>query len=127
MQTFGSVGLVMLAGQVIVGACVSFTVTVKLQVAVFGGVAASLTVHVTVVTPFANAVPDAGVQTGVPTPGQLSVAVGVVYVVTAVHRFGSVDLVMLAGQVIAGGCVSFTVTVKLHEAVFGGVDRKSVV
>jgi hypothetical protein len=68
----------MFAGHVITGACVSFTVTVNEHVVVFGGVAASLTVQVTVVTPFANAVPDAGVQTGVPTPGQLSVAVGFV-------------------------------------------------
>jgi len=68
----------MFAGQVIDGACVSFTVTVKLQVVVLGGVAASLTVHVTVVTPLLNVVPEAGVHTGVPTPGQLSVAVGVV-------------------------------------------------
>ena len=30
---------------------------------------------------------------------------------TAEHWFGSVDCVMLAGQMTAGGCVSFTVTV----------------
>src|SRR5215475_11890914 len=111
----------MLAGQVIVGACVSLTVTVKLQVAVFGGVAASLTVHVTVVTPFANAVPEAGRHVTVPTPGQLSVGVGVVYVTTAEHTFGSVDFTMFAGHAIDGGCVSFTVTVKLQLELFGGV------
>ena len=103
MHKFGSVGLVMLAGQVIAGGCVSFTVTVNEQFAVFGGVAASLTVHVTVVTPFANADPDAGVQVTGPTPGQLSVAVGGVYVVTAVHRFGSVGLVMFAGHALNTG------------------------
>jgi hypothetical protein len=65
--------LVTFAGQVIVGACVSFTVTVKEQLAVLPD--ASLTVQFTVVAPFANVEPDAGVQTGVPTPGQLSVAV----------------------------------------------------
>ena len=33
---------------------------------------------------------------------------------TAPHWFGSFDLVMLAGQVIEGGCASFTVTVKVQ-------------
>jgi hypothetical protein len=65
---------VMLAGHVTVGFCVSFTVTVNEQLALL--VDASLTVQVTVVTPFWNVVPDAGVQTGAPTPGQLSVTVG---------------------------------------------------
>jgi len=62
---------------VIVGAWVSFTVTVNEHDVEFGGAAASLTEQVTVVTPFANVVPEAGVHTGVPTPGQLSVAAGV--------------------------------------------------
>jgi len=43
--------------------------------AVFGGVAASLTEQVTVVTPLANVVPVAGTQLTAPIPGQLSVAV----------------------------------------------------
>lgn len=60
-------------GQVIEGACVSLTVTVNEQLA--GLPDASLTVQLTVVVPFANVEPDGGVQTGVPTPGQLSVAV----------------------------------------------------
>jgi hypothetical protein len=94
----------MFAGHVITGGCVSFTVTVNEHVVVFGGVAVSLTVHVTVGTPVTNAVPEAGVHTGVPTPGQLSVAAGVVYVTAAVHTFGSVACVMFAGQVIAGAC-----------------------
>ena len=63
----------MLAGQVTVGFCVSLTVTVNVQLAEL--LDASLTVQETVVTPFWKVVPDAGVQTGVPTPGQLSVAV----------------------------------------------------
>jgi hypothetical protein len=58
---------------VIEGACVSLIVTVNEQPA--GLPDASLTVQLTVVVPFANVVPDAGVQAGVPTPGQLSVAV----------------------------------------------------
>jgi hypothetical protein len=63
----------MLPGQVTVGFSVSLTVTVNVQLA--GLLDASVTLHVTVVTPFWNVVPEAGVHTGVPTPGQLSVAV----------------------------------------------------
>jgi len=75
VQTLGSVDLVMFAGQVIDGACVSFTVTVNVHVAVLLDV--SVAVHVTVVTPFVNTVPLAGTQLAV-APGQLSVGVGVV-------------------------------------------------
>ena len=120
-HAFGSVAFTMFAGHVTVGGCVSFTVTVNEQVVVFGGVAASLTVHVTVVTPFGNTAPDAGLHVTVPTPGQLSVAVGVAYVVTAEHTFGSVGFTIFAGHVITGACVSFTVTVKVQVFVFGGV------
>ena len=52
------------------------TVTVKLHEEVFGGVAASLTVQLTVVTPFGKVEPLGGVQVGVPTPEQLSLTVG---------------------------------------------------
>ena len=68
--------MLMLAGHVIVGGWVSVTVTVNVHVEVFGGVAASLTLQETVVVPTGNEEPDAGVQTGVPTPGQLSLTVG---------------------------------------------------
>jgi hypothetical protein len=44
---------------------------------------ASVTEHVTVVMPFWNVVPEAGVQLGAPTPGQLSLTVGAGYVTTA--------------------------------------------
>jgi len=50
----------MFAGQVITGACVSFTVTVKLQL---GPV---VVVQFTVVVPFGNVDPAAGVQVIVP-------------------------------------------------------------
>src|SRR5262245_15739517 len=109
----------MFAGQVIEGACRSFTVTAKLQLELFDD--ASLTEQVTVVVPFANEEPEAGVQVGLPTPGQLSLTVGAAYATTAEQRFGSVPVVMFAGQVIEGGCVSLTVTVKLHDELFGGV------
>ena len=65
--------MITLAGQVITGACVSVIVTVNVQLA--GLLDASVTEHVTVVTPFWNVAPDAGTHDGVPTPGQLSVAV----------------------------------------------------
>ena len=60
----------------------SFTVTVKLQLAEL--LDASITEQFTVVVPFGNVAPDAGVQLGVPTPGQLSVAVAL-NVTTAEH------------------------------------------
>jgi hypothetical protein len=52
----------MFAGQVIVGSCVSLTVTVNEQ---FGPVCV---VQLTVVTPFGNAEPEGGVQVTVPQP-----------------------------------------------------------
>jgi hypothetical protein len=60
---------------------VSFTVTVKLHIDML--FTASLTVHVTVVVPFGKVLPEAGVQVGAPTPGQLSLTVGAGYVTTA--------------------------------------------
>ena len=66
----------MFAGQVTVGACVSLTVTVKVQ-AVPVLLDASLGVQVTVVVPTAKLVPDAGKHVTV-APVQLSEAVGVV-------------------------------------------------
>jgi hypothetical protein len=88
---------------------VSLTVTVNEQLAEL--LDASLTVQLTVVVPFGNVEPEAGLQAGVPTPGQLSVAVAFEYVTTAVHLFGSVLCTTLAGQVIVGGVLSTTVTV----------------
>jgi len=67
---------VIFAGQVIVGACVSLTVTVKVHELLLP--LASATVQVTVVVPFGKLEPDAGTQTGVPAPEQLSVAVALV-------------------------------------------------
>ena len=103
----------MLAGQVIVGACVSFTLTVKVQVVsgLFG--LASEAVQVTVVIPTGKNDPEAGEHEAV-APEQLSVGVGVVYVTTAPHWFRSFDRTMFCGQVIAGACVSCTVIVKVQ-------------
>jgi len=104
----------MFEGQVMLGACVSFTVIVKVHDAVLP--TPSVAVHVTVVVPFANVAPEAGKQFTVGLE-QLSVAVGVVYVTTAEHKFGSFDFVILAGHVIAGGVVSgVTLTVSVAVA-----------
>ena len=62
------------AGQLIVGNCVSLTVTVKVQLAVWP--LASVAVLVTVVVPVANVEPLAGTLTTL-TPGQLSPGVTV--------------------------------------------------
>jgi hypothetical protein len=72
----------MFAGQVTVGACVSWIVTVKLHAPVFDE--ASVAVHVTVVAPTGKVEPDAGTHATV-APGQLSVAVGVANVTVAEH------------------------------------------
>ena len=65
----------MFAGQVMTGGCVSLTVIVKLHIDML--FEESFTVHVTVVVPFWKVVPDAGLQLGAPTPGQLSLTAGV--------------------------------------------------
>ena len=64
----------MLLGQVIDGASVSFTVTVKEHAAEEFPLA-SVAVQVTVVVPFANVEPEGGLQVAV-APGQLSLTVG---------------------------------------------------
>jgi hypothetical protein len=97
---------VILDGHVIVGAVVSTVITVNEQVAVLP--LASVAVQVTVVVPNGNVLPDGGLQATV-TPGQLSVAVAVN--VTADPHSAPV---IGAGQVMVGGSVSLTVTVKVH-------------
>ena len=72
----------MFAGQVTVGACVSWIVTVNEQDPVFAD--ASVAVHDTIVVPTGNVDPDAGTQATV-APGQLSEAVGVAKVATPEH------------------------------------------
>lgn len=97
----------MLAGQVIEGSCVSFTFTVKLQVAVLPDV--SVAVTVTVVVPFGNVEPDGGLATTV-TPGQLSDPL-TLKVTTLEHCPAVVVVTIFAGQVTVGACVSLIVTV----------------
>lgn len=64
----------MFCGHVIVGGCVSRTVTVNEQLAVLFEL--SLTLQVTVVVPTGKVDPEAGEQTGAPTFGQLSLTAG---------------------------------------------------
>ena len=94
----------------IAGACASLTVTVKVQLAVLP--APSVAVEVTVVVPFGNANPDAGLLTTVALE-QRSDAL-TVKVTTAVHCPGSAFRVMFAGHDIEGGVLSTTVTVPEH-------------
>lgn len=75
------------------------TVIVKLHEAVL--LAASATVQVTVVTPMGKLLPEAGAQTGVPTPGQLSVAVAFGYV-TVLPAAEVAPTAKLAEQMMAG-------------------------
>jgi hypothetical protein len=95
------------AGQVIVGFCVSVTVTICVQVAV--NPLASVTVQVTVVEPVGYAV-DGWLFVTEATE-QLSAVVGVPKEATvASHEAASAFTLMAAGQVMVGFCVSVTVT-----------------
>ena len=96
------------------------TVIVNVHVPVFAE--ASVAVHVTVVTPTGNAEPDAGTQLTV-APGQLSEAVGVVYVTVADPEDGGASTtVMFAGHVTVGASLSVIVTVNVHVAVFAAAS-----
>ena len=106
---------VTLEGHTTLGACVSFTVTVKLLVAVLPD--ASVAVYTTVVVPTGKVLPDAGNELMVAN-GQLSVVVAAVQLTTAEQLFASVPVVIFDGVfTITGASVSFTVTVKLHVTV----------
>jgi len=105
----------MSATHVIVGGCVSLTVTEKEQAAeVFP--LASVPTHETTVVPFGNADPDGGLQATV-APGQLSVTAAT-KLTTAEHWPGSAGTTIFAGQATAGGVVSTTVKVVVQVAEF---------
>ena len=75
--------------------------------------------QVTVVVPTGRIEPLGGLHTEV-TPGQLSDTEGAAKVTAALLEIGQVcaaTAVTFAGQVIVGGCVSLTVTVKVQELV----------
>src|SRR5204862_3298923 len=97
------------AGQMIVGGWLSSTVTVKVQLFVLP--LASVAVEVTVVVPTGKTEPLKGVLVRFVTAPQMSVAV-TLKVTLLVHRPEVALTVMFPGQMIVGGCVSRTVTVK---------------
>jgi hypothetical protein len=99
------------AEQVMVGACLSLTVTANEQLAEF--LASSVAVQLTVVVPLLNVDSEGGWQTGVSLVLQLSLAEAE-KLTTAAHWFASVLVVMFAGQLIVGVVLSMTVTVKLQ-------------
>jgi hypothetical protein len=78
---------------------------------------ASVAVHVTVVAPIGNSDPVTGEHTTV-VPGQLSDVVGSANFTVAPHTFASFGTVTFAGHVITGACVSCTVTVNEHAAIW---------
>jgi hypothetical protein len=79
VQEFDAVKALWFAQPVTTGATLSVTVTVNIQVAVFGvGVFASEAMQVTVVTPLTKVEPAGGLQVTGRAPSQLSVAVGCV-------------------------------------------------
>src|SRR5437773_676662 len=103
----------MLAGQVIVGGCVSAMVTVKVQAFVLP--LPSVAVQVTVVTPTLKVEPLAGTQLDV-TAVQLSAALTAQVTLAFEHWPASATPVMFAGQTMEGFSASLTVTVKLQAA-----------
>src|SRR5205085_3021949 len=88
------------------------TVTLKEQVAVF--VAASVAVLITVVVPMGKVEPEAW-SLLTPTPAQLSDAVTLKLTTAPAPEVAGV--VMSAGQVICGACVSLTVTMNMFVVV----------
>src|SRR5947207_3997775 len=104
----------MIAGQVITGGYVSFTMTMKVNVLLLPPL--SRAVLVTVVTPTGKAKPLGGLLVRLVT-AQLSLAL-TVKVTLLVQTPSAAVTVKFAGQLIAGGCVSFTLTMKVHVLVF---------
>ena len=102
-----------LAGQLIAGAWLSFTVIVNEQVAVLP--LASVTLNVFVVTPFGKvpplAIPPVRLSVG---PAQLSANVALEKLVVVVHRFAAVLSTWLPGQLIVGNCTSKTTILNEH-------------
>src|SRR2546426_143577 len=104
----------MSSGTVTCGAVVSLTVIVNEDEPVFPW--ASVAVQSTLVVPSANIEPEAGVQTGVSLPSTRSSAVTTKIPVAPDAPVAS--RVTPGGEVIVGGVVSTTMTVKDSDAVF---------
>jgi hypothetical protein len=116
----GSIPWVIEAGHETVGGWLSVTVTLKPQGRLLNPLA-SVAVQDTNVTPLLKREPELTGPVVAPDatqanvcPGQLS-AVVTVNDTGASHRPGSVTVIMGAGQAMVGGCVSTTLTVKVHE------------
>jgi hypothetical protein len=103
----GAVFTLTVGGQVIVGSCVSTTVTVKVQLASLP--AASVAVAVTVVVPTGKVEPEGGEDTTV-TAVQLSVALTVNITLLAEHWPGAAFTVIFDGHWITGSVVSRMIT-----------------
>src|SRR5205807_1965735 len=114
LHTPGLVPWVSGAGHVITGGVVSVTVTVNVQVPVLADV--SVAEQLTVVTPLLNVDPLAGLQVTVRGPSQLSVAVGCVYVTTAVQALDAALALTLLQPHNTGATLSVTVTVNVQVA-----------
>ena len=104
-QTPGSLVWVMSAGQVIVGASLSTTVTVNWQVAVSLGASSLVAVNSTMVSPIGNKLPVAGpiVWVTVTEPPSGSIAPGVAKFTIAPHSPGSLFAITSLGQAMIGG------------------------
>jgi hypothetical protein len=119
----GAAFTVKFAGQVMTGGCVSFTVTLKVHVLEFPLL--SRTVLVTVVTPTGNAKPLDGLLVRL-VAAQLSLAV-TMNVTLLAHPPDAAFTVIFPGQLIAGGCVSFTLTMKVQVLLLPLLSRAVLV
>src|SRR5262245_65954800 len=99
------------------------TVTVNEQLVLVPAV--SVAVQVTVLVPTAKLEPDDGVQLTM-TPAQLSLTTGAAKVTATLPWPAGALLAIFPGQVIAGGCVSLTVTLKEQFAVPTVLDAVQV-
>jgi len=103
------------AGQVIEGSCWSWTVILKLHVAVLP--AASVAVYTTEYTPMVRLLPLLGPLRVDDTPAQLSAAVGGVYVTVWLHNPVSAFTTILLGHPLyVGASVSRTLTTNEQTA-----------
>ena len=110
------VTVVTFPGQLIVGAWVSLTVTLKLHNALLPE--PSVTLNVFTVTPVGKVAPLASPAVWiVDAPEQLSVPTGAAYVTTAPHTLLSLPVMIFDGQLIEGSTLSVTVTSWAHLAV----------
>src|SRR6185369_15128778 len=102
------------AGHVTIGASVSLTMTVKLQLPILP--ASSSAEQMTVFVPLRNTLPLVGVQLTL-TAEQLSAADASKFTNRPSHSLAGRLVTIFAGHVTTGISVSLTVTVKLHWAV----------